>query len=259
MHAVPAWLTVSVCDAMVAVSVREDDDVLGGIVIVTVPLPEPVAGVAPRPDAFHAQVELDAPTAIDALPPAEVASIVVGLIANEHVDPNCVIAKGCPLTLIDPLRVVETRFTAIVYVTVADPVPLDGDVMVIHVSDATAVQAQSELVPMPKLADPPLFVTLAPDGVRVKLHGAAGCTVSVTGTESSTFAAPDAFAPMMPTYVPGASEATSRLSDMPPGVVPAPADSVAPGMPMTAAVNGTAALVVVIDSGTDAGAGDPIT
>jgi hypothetical protein len=61
------------------------------MVTVVLPFPVPFAGVAPRPEALHAQPEPEAVIPMSAVPPAEPAVRFAGLIANEQPEPNCVI------------------------------------------------------------------------------------------------------------------------------------------------------------------------
>ena len=56
----PAWFTVTVWPAIVAVSVRLAVVPFAGIVIVVLPLPVPAAGAAPRLVAVQEHVESEA-------------------------------------------------------------------------------------------------------------------------------------------------------------------------------------------------------
>ncbi len=76
-----AWVTVTVCPAIVTVPERDAVPVLAAMVSVTLPLPEPLAGptaIQPAPDvAVHAQ-PVPAVTATLAVPAAEPCDTVVG-------------------------------------------------------------------------------------------------------------------------------------------------------------------------------------
>lgn len=77
-----------------AVDVTVPAVVLGGIVIVTGPLPWPLAGVTLKPLAIQAEPALllgqEEITLTVAWPPAAPVLIVEGFNAKEHPGPNCV-------------------------------------------------------------------------------------------------------------------------------------------------------------------------
>ena len=89
----PAWITVNIWPATVAVSVRDEGAGLDGIVTVTEPSPVPPGGVALRPLAVHAHDASEAVTVTDAMPPDDGAARLGGLMANEQaaLEPNSVI------------------------------------------------------------------------------------------------------------------------------------------------------------------------
>jgi hypothetical protein len=89
VQAVPAWFTVKVWPPMVAVSAREEAPLLVGIATVTIAPPNPVEGVALRPEAVHWQLAPEAETAMEAGPPAEGTVKLEGLIEKEQPGPNC--------------------------------------------------------------------------------------------------------------------------------------------------------------------------
>jgi len=190
----PACSTVKVWPAIVAVSVRDPADGFGGIVTPIGVLPLPLAGVAPRPEAVHEHAALDAVNATDVVPPAAGADKLTGLIANEHVDPNCVRVYVWPPTVIVPLRCAGLLFRATEYPIVAAPLPFGGAfVMVIHDADALALHAQFAAVFNVKFPRPPRDEMLPAVGAIVYAHGGGVTTVTSTGTASMTFAAPGAF------------------------------------------------------------------
>jgi hypothetical protein len=88
----PAWFTVTAWPATLAVNVRLAGSVLAGIVSETSPLPVPAAGIAPSPDAVHAQVELGVSTCMVVAPAAGDTVSTDGLMANPQLDPNWVMA-----------------------------------------------------------------------------------------------------------------------------------------------------------------------
>src|SRR5215471_11876194 len=117
---------------------------------------------------------------------------------------------------------------------VAGPVPLVAPEKVIHESGVVAVQLQFGPVFTMKLPRPPRDATLPEAGTSAYTHGCGTTTVTRTGIPSSTFAAPGALSARTPECTPTASAAACASSVRFDGVVPAAADSVAPGMPSIA-------------------------
>ena len=102
----PVWFTVKVWPAMVAVTTLPSGVEIEGMVTVTGPLRAPEGGATPNValDAVHGHPSRDAMTFTVAVPPAAVALTLVGLIANEQVEPNCVTWYVWPATVMLPVR-----------------------------------------------------------------------------------------------------------------------------------------------------------
>jgi hypothetical protein len=144
VQALPAWVTVTVWPATVAVPVREPVLVLAATVNVTAPTPLPDAG----PTVIHA-APLDAVqphsdglvTITDVLPAPAPADSVVGETENVQPMPACVTVTDWPATVAVPVRGLAPVLAA--YVSVTDPFPLpDAGLTTIHAVPLDAVQPQ---------------------------------------------------------------------------------------------------------------------
>lgn len=167
----PAWMTVKVWPAMVAVPVR-DGPVLADALIVTEPLPEPVptpatASQATLLAAVHEHAGSETWTATVVVPPAGVIDCEVGWMAKLHcVAPGagCVTANVWPPIVSGAIRATPV-FGATEKSTVPLPFPLEPDVIVTHGAPLVAVQAQplsvvTETLPVPP---PAAIVVLVAD------------------------------------------------------------------------------------------------
>ena len=91
MQATPLSVAVKVLPATLAVRICTDPAVLAGIVRVTVPLPVPLEGEAPRPEADQAgQPDAETVTLTGIEVAAGEMEIADGLMAYEQVEPNWV-------------------------------------------------------------------------------------------------------------------------------------------------------------------------
>lgn len=146
-----AWLTVTDCPAIVSVAVREAVVPLADAVIVTVPLPEPLA---PPVMAAHAApllaVQLHPACAVTvtvSVPPAAAALRLVGDTAYAHAWPAWVTVTVWPAIVKVPVREDVPALAAAAIDTVPPPLPLAPAVtlsqlaldIVVHVHPVPAV------------------------------------------------------------------------------------------------------------------------
>jgi hypothetical protein len=169
VHGAAAWVTVTVCPAIVTVPVRGDWTVFAGIVSVSAPLPEP-----PAPDSAIQDDELDA----DQVHPVRVVTVTscvpamyprngaAGDTEKVHGAPACVMVTLRPATTTVPVREVRFGFSSMSSVSAPLPDAL-GIETVIHGTAADADQTQPGAVVTATTCEPSVSATLADVGDTV--------------------------------------------------------------------------------------------
>ncbi len=171
----PAWVTVTVCPAMVSVPVRGDVAVLAAIENATAPFPLPLA-----PDVMvsHAALLVAAQ-----LQPASVVTVLllelaaapglsdVGKTVNVHGTPAWVTVTVWPAMVSVPVRGDVAVLAAIEKATVPLPVPPAPEVMVSQELLLVAVHEQLLVVETVALVEPAAAVGLSEVGDTVNEQG----------------------------------------------------------------------------------------
>ena len=122
------------------------------------PVPEgvPTVNQVALLTAVHAQALFDAVTVVDAVPPAAATFWPAGAIEYAQVFAACVTVNVCPAMVAVPIRCASVEFAAMLYPTLAPPLPDVGPVSVIQDALLTADHAQplaSVSVTVPVVAD----------------------------------------------------------------------------------------------------------
>ena len=180
----PAWVTVTVCPAMVNVPVRGDVTVLAAMEKATVPLPFPLA-----PDVIVSQASLL--VAVQAQPLGDVTVALlepavaagfrdVGDTEKVHGAAAWLTVTVCPAIVNVPVRGDVVVLAAIEKPTEPFPLPLAPDVMVNQDSLSVAVQLQPAVVVTFTLAVLAVAAGFSEVGATENTHGAAAwVTVTV--------------------------------------------------------------------------------
>ncbi len=180
----PAWVTVTVCPAMVSVPVREDVAVLAAIENATAPFPLP-----PAPDVMVSHAALL--VAVQLQPASVVTAVllelaaapgvnVIGETVNVHGTPAWVTVTVWPAMVSVPVRGDVSVLAAMENATVPLPLPLAPEVTVSQEALLVAVQLQPVVVVTVALLEPAAAVGLNEVGDTVNKQGAAAwVTVTV--------------------------------------------------------------------------------
>jgi hypothetical protein len=180
-HAVPAWVTVMVWPATVAVPVRALALELAATLSVTAPSPLPEAGLTVIHDALLVAVQAQPPGAVTAtleVPASASTDSVVGAAENVHARPAWVIVTVCPATVTVPVRALVSGLAATVSVTGPPPLP-DAGLTVIQGAALDAVQPQPEGAVTVTVEAPPPAATENVVGAAENVHATPAC-VTVT-------------------------------------------------------------------------------
>jgi hypothetical protein len=177
VHVLAACVTVNVRPATVSVPVRCDVLVLGAMVKLAGPLPDPLAPAVTvihvtLLSAVHAHPEVVV-TVVEPLAPAAAADWLDGEIEKVQAAAFCVTVKVCPAISAVAVRDCVAVLAEALKFTVPLPLPVPALVSVSQALLLAAVQAQPE--PAATLVDavPPAATTVRTVGVSEKVQAAA--------------------------------------------------------------------------------------